>query len=91
MTTLMQFLWPVVALCYGGFVFAGFTLWLRRDERTVRDLKRELGEMQSDWTHKFAAFEQQHELRIAAIERRVNAMQPSPNPLGSHYSTRRPG
>lgn len=89
LTVIPQILWPLVTLGIAALSCYSFWRWLQRETATVAALKRELAETTRDWTHKFERSEQAFEERLRAIERRLNAQ--GPNPLGSHYDTRRPG
>lgn len=83
-------LWPIATVGIAAIACFGFCQWLRRDEKTVRELKYELGATQAEWTKRFDNLERQCDARMTTLEKRVNALQPAMNPLGSHYSTRGP-
>lgn len=91
MTLVTQVLWPLVVLGVAAIGCYAFVRWLQRDYATVRGLRQELAETQRDWLQRFESLERQQNERVSALEKRVNALQPGMNPLGSHYSTRNAG
>lgn len=88
MTVITQILWPLVTLGIAAIGCYAFVRWLQRDHVTVRGLRAELAETQSDWLQRFERSEHQTDMRITVMEKRVNALAPAMNPLGSHYTTR---
>lgn len=90
MTLITNILWPLVTLGIAAMGCYAFCRWLQREQSSVRTLRAELTATQGEWTQRFESVERQHDIRVTTLEKRVNALQPSMNPLGSHYSTRGP-
>lgn len=83
--------WQIVAIVLSTQLTMAFALWLRREQTTVAELKAELAAMAREWTAKFERHATHVDAQCDAITKRMNALTPSMNPLGSSYSTKRPG
>lgn len=75
---------------WGLLAWDGYRRTLLRDTKNVAELKHELAATQADWMSRFERLEHQYDQRLTVMEKRINAMTPAMNPLGSHYSTRGP-
>lgn len=86
-----EMLWPLACVACMALGTYAFCKWLQRDHETVRSLQYELKATQHEWTSRFEGLEKDYDQRIQVLEKRVSALSPSMNPLGSHYSTRNAG
>lgn len=88
---LPEILWPLVVFSIAAMSCFAFVRYLDRERSTARVLAAELRATQAEWTSRFDVIERNLHDRITMLEKRVNALSPSLNPLGSHYSTRSAG
>lgn len=91
LTVVSDMLWPLATVACFALGCYAFCKWLQRDHETVRSLQCELKVTQKEWSQRFETIEGQHDQRLATIEKRLSALTPAMNPLGSHYTTRSAG
>ena len=84
---MQEIVWATAVVVLAVLAHDGFKRWIAREPAHVRELKTELKATQGDWEKRFTRYEQAHDQLVT----RFNATNPSPNPLGKHYSTQRPG
>lgn len=86
-------IWAIAAVWIASLAFTGVWIWLSRETKTVKDLKLEQEMLKRDWAEKFDKLEKGYVADYDNMARRVNAVTPNMNPLGSSYSTKpqRPG
>jgi hypothetical protein len=80
--------WEIVVLIASTQLALLVAMALRRDTTTVRELKAEQAAMKADWSAKFAELVDAHARDSELMTRRLNAVTPGMNPLGSTYSTK---
>lgn len=82
-----EILWPLVA---AGLTLASWDAvrrWVARDSKHVREFKAELVRRDEAFGERFAKYERAYDQLVT----RFNNTNPSPNPLGKHYSTQKAG
>ena len=82
-----EFIWQLIAAVAIATFWDLVKRWLNRDVAAVRELKAELKATHADWEKRFSFYERAHDQLVA----RFNSSNPSPNPLGKHYTTRARG
>ena len=81
---MIEIAWPITVAVVSAFALIGWSLHLRRDQRSIADIKRELDAMAAGWNGRF----DHTEARVDRMERAIVNVEPKFTPLGKQYSTR---